>query len=63
MNDILDLYDSLSSKRASRNSSMELLREMKRVEKQMEGRLKFKKIMNGYVLTTRPQKFNEYESK
>lgn len=61
MNDILNMYDSLASKAESRNRSVDALREMKRVEKQMEGKLRYKKIMNGYVLTTRPENFKGYE--
>lgn len=63
MNDLLNMYDSLASKAESHNRSIDALREMKRAEKQMQGKLRYRKIINGYVLTTRPERFSEYESK
>lgn len=63
MSDLLDMYDTLESHNESHGKSVEALKEAKKMERQLAGKLKYRKIMNGYVLTTRPENFEGYESK
>ena len=57
------MYDTMESHQESHGKSVEALKEAKKMERQLAGKLKYRKIMNGYVLTTRPESFDEYESK
>ena len=59
----MDMYDTLESHKESHGKSVEALKEAKKMERKMAGKFKYRKIINGYVLTTRPGKYDEYESK